>query len=708
MRKIFIITVAFLIMSYISTSYSEEASTGLADKTEEVFGLYTATLDGKNMKPLITNSWQQMSHARVSPDKKWVTFTRYTNRGKDGYATENQDNYDRKGEQYSGTEVLIMRLDGTDVRTLIPHQKDKVAANSYWTPDGKGIIYVSAPNEKGFPQINHIIFDDDMQVKEITKLPIPSHIIPTDPHWVGEWVVFPAVDIKNRKRGIWRMRYDGNGLELLAETPKKAEMQDNDPKLSPDGSKVAFIRRVKEGAFFHAVIVDTNTKKEKDLSVGYLPENVKVALDGPPEWSSNGELLIFPHFLIDEKIALAEMHTIKPDGTGRKRVPLPRNYVYFHTSFFPGEGSSSNARIIFSTKKRTAFGKKYPTPEAAASGGYERNAIIGETAKNGTKCNKEFGLYIANLDGSNMKLLISDSYRQMTHARVSPDKEWIAFTRYNNIGKDGCAIPSPGNYQTEGQGYEETEILLMRLDGSDLRVLIPPKKGVASANSYWTPDGKGLVYIYGDGRKSRASHLIFDENMEIESDTEIPTPDYLGVVDPQWGKDSSGNDWIVFPARNRQTGKMGLWWVKPDGSGLEQLTFPEYQDNDPKISPDGTKIAFMRKVKEGIHWHNIILDLETREETDLSEGYFPENLYAGADLMPEWSSDGELLIFWHIYVDVDNQRPETPLQTIKPDGSERKKIPLPEGYVYSIVAFFPNEGSDDNTRIIFTAYKIKD
>ncbi len=349
----------------------------------EVFGIYTATLYGKNMKPLITNSWQQMTHARVSPDKKWVTFTRYTNRGKDGCATENEANYERKGQQYLGTEVLIMRIDGTDVRTLIPHQKDKTAANSYWTPDGKGLIYVSAPNEKGRSQINHIILDDNMRVKEITKLPIPDHIIPTDPHWVGEWVVFPAMDIRKRKRGIWRMRYDGSGLELLAQTPKKAEMQDNDPKLSPDASKVAFMRKMKEGPFFHVVVVDVNTKEERDFSSGYLPQETRAAADFPPEWSSDGKLLIFSHILADEKKAVSEMHTIKPDGTGRKRVPLPRNYVYFHTSFFPGEGSGKEARIIFSTRKIGTSDKKPPAKGTTTRGSYERINIIGETANRG-------------------------------------------------------------------------------------------------------------------------------------------------------------------------------------------------------------------------------------------------------------------------------------------------------------------------------------
>ena len=42
-----------------------------------------------------------------------------------------------------------------------------------------------------------------------------------------------------------------------------------------------------------------------------------------------------------------------------------------------------------------------------------------------------FGIYIATLDGKNVHCLISDSTRQMTHPRVSPDGALITFTRYN-------------------------------------------------------------------------------------------------------------------------------------------------------------------------------------------------------------------------------------------------------------------------------------
>jgi len=146
--------------------------------------------------------------------------------------------------------------------------------------------------------------------------------------------------------------------------------------------------------------------------------------------------------------------------------------------------------------------------------------------------------------------------------------------------------------------------------------------------------------------------------------------------------------------------------MNADGTNARQLTHPVIPesakkfslppgDADPKFSPDGTKVALMRHI--GIaDWHIIIVDVKTGQERDISKG-------VTCDAMPEWSSDGKLLIFWS--ADQKNLN-KTELYTIRPDGTERKKIPLPPGYIYSMPAFFPGEGSGEKARIIFSAKKV--
>ena len=62
-----------------------------------------------------------------------------------------------------------------------------------------------------------------------------------------------------------------------------------------------------------------------------------------------------------------------------------------------------------------------------------------------------------------------------------------------------------------------------------------------------------------------------------------------------------------------------------------------------------------------------MVDLATGRELNLAR---PNTV----DAVPEWSSDGRLLIFWSV---VRDNLKESGLWTMNPDGSGRRRIPLP-------------------------------
>lgn len=324
-----------------------------AEKSEEapnLFGIYTANLDGTNMKRIVSDSWRELTHNRVSPDHKWITFTRYNNRQKNGLATE-------EGGGYDNTEVLIARIDGSEVRSVVPPHKGAIAANSYWTPDGKGLIYL-AFDEKTRPEIKFVYFNEEMRVEKTRTLPLPDNLFPSDPSQVGNKVVFPAKELKTGLLGTWLVNLDGSDLrqvtvlkDPVTQKPiKSKEAMEVDPKLSPDGSKVAFMRLVPHRFLWHTFVADTDSGKEKDLSNSFCG---KWDMDGVPEWSSDGKLLIVwhPNLLTNESI----FYTMQPDGSARHKVALPQiegdyYYVVKAAAFFPGTGSGPDAKIIFNAK----------------------------------------------------------------------------------------------------------------------------------------------------------------------------------------------------------------------------------------------------------------------------------------------------------------------------------------------------------------------
>ncbi len=307
----------------------------------DLFGIYTCSLDGGNLKRLISDSYREMNHARLSPDHQWITFTRYNRRGRKGLAVE--------VEGYRETEIMIMRPDGTGLESLVPPRRGKVAANGYWTPDGKAILYVSNDNPQRRGQINRV----DLATRRVTQVDLPGHLWMADPHPVGEKLVFTVYRPEDKINSIWLRDREGAAVRQLTHPvfppvtePLPVHLGDFDPKISPDGSRVAFFRHVGKQNW-HVVIADANTGSEKDLSD-------EVALDMVPEWSSDGALLIFWHLDLSD-LRNSGLYTVRPDGTARRKVPLPLGYFYSMPAFFPGDGSGEDARIIFSAKRDPRF-----------------------------------------------------------------------------------------------------------------------------------------------------------------------------------------------------------------------------------------------------------------------------------------------------------------------------------------------------------------
>jgi len=353
-----------------------------------------------------------------------------------------------------------------------------------------------------------------------------------------------------------------------------------------------------------------------------------------------------------------------------------------------------------------------------------------EPVSDGSDCDKEFGLYTANLDGSNMKLLISDPYREMNHARVSPNGQWVTFSRFNNVGEDGCATEM-------GEGFLNTEVVVMAIDGTRLKSLSKPSPKKSIINSYWVTDNS-LLYMYlTEGAKSlEIRKVYFDKNMNIINEERLNIPDHLGVGDPSqvgekvvfavasfleeyklFGYDFPEKDGIIS----------GIWIMNEDGTDLHPLTIlrdhsgdiiirrkGKTADSDPKLSPDGTKVVFQRRTiydewndKDKHNWHIYVVDVDSpMTEVDISAQHLVGPFVYSADAMSEWL-DNQTIVFWCI--DVTNPSDQKyEVCTMKYDGSERKKIPLPEEYDYRMPAPFPGEGSGEDARIIFTTIKTKD
>jgi Tol biopolymer transport system component len=116
-----------------------------------------------------------------------------------------------------------------------------------------------------------------------------------------------------------------------------------------------------------------------------------------------------------------------------------------------------------------------------------------------------------------------------------------------------------------------------------------PKLVTQQTPSYWhgwAPSNKEVVLV-GQRNGSKVYNLY---KANIDTGKEIAlTTNTIGHVDgPEYSPDGS---YIYYNAN--PTGTMQIWRMKPDGSAKEQLTFDEYHNWFPHISPDGKWMVFI-------------------------------------------------------------------------------------------------------------------
>ncbi len=173
-----------------------------------------------------------------------------------------------------------------------------------------------------------------------------------------------------------------------------------------------------------------------------------------------------------------------------------------------------------------------------------------------------------------------------------------------------------------------------------------PKLITDSTPSYlhgWNPNGKEVVYTAQ--RISKAPvYNIYKKPIDGGPEVQL-TFNTKGLADgPEYSPDGK---WIYYC--DTRSGTMQVWRMKPDGSGNEQLTFDEYNNWFPHISPDGkwmVMLSFPTTVNPGDHpfYKRVMLRLMP------VSGGAPKviaYLYGGQGTIntPSWSPDSKQVAF---------------------------------------------------------------
>jgi Tol biopolymer transport system component len=177
-----------------------------------------------------------------------------------------------------------------------------------------------------------------------------------------------------------------------------------------------------------------------------------------------------------------------------------------------------------------------------------------------------------------------------------------------------------------------TQLYAVDPDGSD-RVLLLDCDVI---RPQWSPDGSRLAFTIGLDDGSWQVATIAPDGSDLQLLTSGP-----GIHEiPSWSPDGT---WLAYDSADVGLDdpkfRATLWRIGADGSGAALIGDPDTFDVEPRISPDGGQVAFMRVHPEA-DWASeiVVRDLASGDERDVVPLGVPVE-------HPEWSPDGSSLIF---------------------------------------------------------------
>lgn len=220
---------------------------------------------------------------------------------------------------------------------------------------------------------------------------------------------------------------------------------------------------------------------------------------------------------------------------------------------------------------------------------------------------RDNSIWVARIDGQSAPRLLTAEGFNSTSPRWSPDGSRLAFVSTRNAPAEPAEAPHP-------------QIHILHLDGGEAQALTHLKNGAGAFQ--WSPDGKRLAVLSRTGpsdnvavsaRKSDVRHYShisykfndtgwYDDKRShlwvIDAVTgagrQITSGDDWNDTDPQWSPDSTR---IAFVSD--RTGKeyddgrnKDVWVIAAEGGPLTKISDHDFDDTEPRWSPDGRQIAF--------------------------------------------------------------------------------------------------------------------
>lgn len=495
-------------------------------------------------------------------------------------------------EQNGQLDIYTVRADGSDLTNLTG---DSNGNNPYWSPDGKRIAF----NRTIGSQSQVFLMDaDGSNVVQLTDDGDFNKLVAFEEGrdigfnaWSpdGSKLVFVKLNYQRANDEGWMKLYILD-VETKAQTPLTSDWGlYRSPAWSPDGKHVAFssfsrFNEQGEPTRLSVHVVGADGSDPVDLTAS-LPDNVFAIFH---RWSNDGGSVIFS--ASNQAQDSMQVYEARLDGSLTElSQPIRASVIDWW-----------NGTALAVDMKETAFIWRRPDgtnpilapcpPESYPSKYVSARSQAGVLFL-GAQCSPgEWHLYLASEDGATAQVLLdpplSAGDGSMVDQAWSPDDNYIAF----NISS--------------------------RAGGVDMFIL-----DVAATLD--DPSLEPVWFNVGDIFSSTDS-LSWQPVITEETLTERPQQSYEGL--------------IAFTSAV-ENGNLDIYTMRPDGSGLTNLTRNPAHDVDPYWSPDGKRIAFLSD-RAG-YMQVFVMNADGSDVFQVTSRE-AEHEFAGAD---PWSPDGSKLAF---------------------------------------------------------------